>query len=519
MIIQLIKKILKKIIYAQIVILIISFFFLNKDFSDLGKIMANLAIITFWIIAIAGILQRFKVKGILQKIQLILISNRRYLGILMFLFGFTHYTWNKGFIIINNGVPSSFPLYQIFGFISLSLLFLLFITSNNYSVKKLGKFWKTLHSLVYPVMLLLILHITMQGSDFKILGIYFGIEQTLKYGIPSLIILFLQIYSHFYYNSTKKATSHHKLEIINIYTDTKDSKIIELKIPPHIQKNFSFVAGQHVSLKFNLNNKVFYRSYSICNSPSKFGNNSKITISVKRKLGGIISNYINDSLKAGIFIEVSKPFGRFFKPEDINSETQNIYFWAGGSGITPILSVIEYILKSNFDQNVYLIYANRTLDSIMFKNYLNKLEINSNKKLKIINIISDETEINIQNSSNHNMSSYIFERMNAETISDLVKDKNSIHYICGPEPIMILIKDNLKTIGIDDNNIHLESFVINSDNETLYNKGTLVPEDGEYMCIDCGYSQFFKKGEVFPVCPVCLAGEEDSEYEFWKKVK
>jgi DMSO/TMAO reductase YedYZ heme-binding membrane subunit len=197
------KQNLKFFIYFQLFILIISFFFISNNYYLLGAWMGKFAIYVFWLIAIAGILQRFKVTGFLKTIQNVLISNRRQLGIIMFVFAFTHYMWSKGFSIILYGIPSSIPLFQIFGFIALVLSFPLLLTSNNYSVKKLGKFWKVLHKLVYPVMFLLILHTSMQGADFQILGLDFGIEYTLSYGIPSLAILILQIYSHYYQSRLK----------------------------------------------------------------------------------------------------------------------------------------------------------------------------------------------------------------------------------------------------------------------------------------------------------------------------
>ena len=78
--------------------------------------MGKFAIYVFWLIALAGILQRFRVKGFLKKVQNVLLPNRRQLGILMFVLSFTHYSWSKGFSIISNGIPSSLPLFQIFGF-------------------------------------------------------------------------------------------------------------------------------------------------------------------------------------------------------------------------------------------------------------------------------------------------------------------------------------------------------------------------------------------------------------------
>jgi len=183
-------------IYFQISVLVISLFFIESDLYLAGSFMGKFAIYTFWLIALAGILKRFKVEGILKKIQIVLTTNRRQLGILMFFLALTHYMWNVGFSVILYGPPTSIPLFQIFGLIALILTIPLVITSNNYSVKKLGKFWKILHTLVYPIMFLLVLHTSMQGNDFQIFGLDFGLDYAISYAIPSLIILLLQILSY-----------------------------------------------------------------------------------------------------------------------------------------------------------------------------------------------------------------------------------------------------------------------------------------------------------------------------------
>lgn len=190
-------------IYVQILVLLVSFFFIEIDFTLAGAWMGKFTIYVFWLIALAGILQRFKVSGLLKKTQVILLSNRRQLGIWMFFLALTHYFWSKGFSIISNGLPNSIPTFQIFGMFAILLTLPLVITSNNYSVKKLGKFWKVLHRLVYPIMFLLVFHTAMQGNDFEILGLNFGIDYTLSYALPSLVILILQIISHFYQNRSK----------------------------------------------------------------------------------------------------------------------------------------------------------------------------------------------------------------------------------------------------------------------------------------------------------------------------
>lgn len=182
------KRYFKIFIYLQITVFMVSLVFYNYDLKLVGAFSGKFSIWTFWIIAIPGIFQRFRVKNKLQKIQLFLMKHRRYLGIIMFNFAFIHFMWMRGFDIIQSGIPRNIPLYQVFGSFALILTTPLFLTSNNFSVKKLGKYWKTLHTLVYPIMFLLVLHTALQGQDYALI-----------YGLPSAIILVIQIYSHIYY--------------------------------------------------------------------------------------------------------------------------------------------------------------------------------------------------------------------------------------------------------------------------------------------------------------------------------
>jgi DMSO/TMAO reductase YedYZ heme-binding membrane subunit len=192
------KFALKALIYLQILVLTVSFLFISKDFSLAGAFLGKFAIYIFWIIALIGVIKRFKVKGLLNKINLVLLPNRRQLGILMFFQVLTHYFWLKGFDIILYGMPNFIPTFQIFGMTALLLLLPLFLTSNDWSQKRLGKYWQTLHYLVYPIMFLLVLHTSMQGFDFKLFGLNFGLEYVLFYGVPSFVILCIQLYSHYY---------------------------------------------------------------------------------------------------------------------------------------------------------------------------------------------------------------------------------------------------------------------------------------------------------------------------------
>ncbi len=202
------KSALKVLIYIILTILLVSFAFLPTNLVSIGAIFGRFAIYTFWIIAIPGILLRFKVKGILRNLQIVLMSARRQLGILMFVLVLVHYLWSRGFAYVKFGIPASMPTFQIMGFVAFLMLIPLAITSNNFFQKRMKKWWQILHYLSYPIMVLLIFHTALQPSNTEILDGNFNLSNTIQYAIPTVIILIIQAVSWLYllrYKTGKKA--------------------------------------------------------------------------------------------------------------------------------------------------------------------------------------------------------------------------------------------------------------------------------------------------------------------------
>jgi DMSO/TMAO reductase YedYZ heme-binding membrane subunit len=190
------KEFLAGIIWFCLGILGVSFWFMQTDLVEFGALAGKFAIYIFWLIAIPGILKRFGVKNnYFRNIQIVLMNNRRKLGILMFILVLIHYFWSRAFGYILYGPPKQVILFEFIGFISMLLLIPLAATSNNWSVKKMKKWWYVLHSLSYIVMILAIFHTSMQGMEYLF-----------YYGIPTIIILIIQIISwiFFWQNKSKK---------------------------------------------------------------------------------------------------------------------------------------------------------------------------------------------------------------------------------------------------------------------------------------------------------------------------
>lgn len=157
-------------------------------FYNVGVNFGRAALVLLGIVVLPGILGRF---GIDIKLTRIITLFRRQLGILVFLLAFIHFSLVKGLVYLAGIMPSKLPAaFEILGFSALTLLFLMFITSNNFSQKKLGRWWKKLHRIVYGVLWLLVLHT--------------GLQRISVWSLYILIFAMLEIASWVFYFSKKK---------------------------------------------------------------------------------------------------------------------------------------------------------------------------------------------------------------------------------------------------------------------------------------------------------------------------
>lgn len=183
-------------IYVLLLLLGVSFFLYNTyPWGYYAPPMGDIAIILLWIVTIPGILKRFAVTGFLQKVQIILMRCRRRLGVLMYLAAMTHYIWMRVFIYFDQGLPtlSEIPTFEIVGFLTLTILFPLFITSNNPSKKFLKDTWQKIHYLIYIAIWFAALHTSLNDTT-----------RFIKFGVPTILIAAVQIASRVREWETKK---------------------------------------------------------------------------------------------------------------------------------------------------------------------------------------------------------------------------------------------------------------------------------------------------------------------------
>ena len=213
----------------------------------------------------------------------------------------------------------------------------------------------------------------------------------------------------------------------------------------------SYKSGQFLTLITSINGKEVRRSYSLCTSPFV---DKDLAVTVKRVDGGLLSNWLADNLKVGATLRVMEPMGQFTTEYSADRKRHLIMF-AGGSGITPMMSIIKSILSQEPNSIVSLIYCNRDIDSIIFKESLDEMQTRDEGRLHVIHVL-DNAPMNWQGYSgllSHDMLTKLFER-----IPDWGID-NTTYLMCGPEGMMKNVDTLLAMRHIPKEKIFKESFV------------------------------------------------------------
>lgn len=248
---------------------------------------------------------------------------------------------------------------------------------------------------------------------------------------------------------TTSGNSHYyHLTVKEIIQETKDAISIVFDMP---EPTMNYESGQFLTLIREIEGKEVRRSYSFSSAPEI---DDDISVTIKRVESGLMSNYLADHLKPGDKMKVMEPMGVFTTNYDPGSK-RHVTMFAGGSGITPMVSLIKSILTNEPESVVSLIYANRNIDSIIFKKQLDEWQTKFEGRLQVIHIL-DEAPMNWQGHSgllNHEMLTRLFER-----IPDWGIDKTN-YLMCGPEGMMNNVQTLLTQQHIPNDKIIKESFV------------------------------------------------------------
>ena len=292
----------------------------------------------------------------------------------------------------------------------------------------------------------------------------------------------------------------HKLNIKSIDRITDKSVAISFNIPEHLKTNFSFKAGQYITLKTEINGEEVRRDYSICSSPLS----NDITVGVKAVEGGTFSVYANEKLKAGDTLAVAEPNGRFiFEANEV--KTRTIAAFAAGSGITPILSIASTLLEGEPFSNFILVYGNKTLKDAMFIKELLNLKETYGNRFHVHFIYSQAQE-----------DEALFGRIEKSTVNLIVKNKYKgvtieKFYLCGPEPMIHTVKDVLLENNIKENDILFELFT--APVETANNNAVEVSDGNTQIKVIVDDEEFeFEMSKEQSILEASLKQDIDAPY-------
>jgi len=242
----------------------------------------------------------------------------------------------------------------------------------------------------------------------------------------------------------------HSLKVKEVRRETADAVSVSFDLPITLKTDYQYKQGQYLTLKLKVNNEELRRSYSICTSPY---NENDLRIAVKEVSGGKVSTFINQTLKAGDVIDVMTPMGNFYSVLSGANKKHYVLF-AGGSGITPMLSILKSVLYIEKQSKITLVYANRNEESVIFKNEIDKLAEQYSEQLQVI-YRYDESQKEIPAFQKGFITP---EKVLALTENYTGTGEHYEYFICGPGPMMENVKTGLQQLNIKQEKIHIEYF-------------------------------------------------------------
>ncbi len=265
-----------------------------------------------------------------------------------------------------------------------------------------------------------------------------------------------------------------KLIIKEVKRETTDAVSILFNVPEELKSDYKFVAGQYINLKLTLDNQEIRRAYSICSAPES----GDLRIAVKAVKNGLFSQFANTKLKAGDVLEVGYPEGKFtFEPE---AERQRNYAaFVAGSGITPVLSILKSVLKSEPKSSFVLVYGNKTPEETIFHQELHDLQLKYVGRFFVHYVYSQAKAENA-----------LFGRIDKSAVNFVLNNKHKElqfdkFYLCGPEEMINTVSGILKEKNLKESAIKFELFTSSSQEHEIktslegHTKITILVDDDE----------------------------------------
>jgi ring-1,2-phenylacetyl-CoA epoxidase subunit PaaE len=303
-------------------------------------------------------------------------------------------------------------------------------------------------------------------------------------------------------------SNFHKLIVNDVTRETTDCVSFAFDIPDELKKEFSFVQGQYITLKLAVNGEDLRRCYSVCTSPHE----GELRVAAKKVIGGRVSTWLNEKLQMGDEVEVMPPMGNFYSKMDAAHEKTYVLF-AGGSGITPVLSILKTVLEDEPNSNVILFYGNLNETATIFKDQLDELAKKFQDRLQVHYILDKpETEVDPINQG-------ILSAEKTKSLLDQYVDisGDNEYFLCGPPGMKDGVLKTLEQNVANKETIHVEVFTVDTvmgtdaaDQKEIVGKGfsgicsAVIVMDGDEFEVD------IPKGKV--VLQAVLDSDIDAPY-------
>ncbi|MBA4154647.1 ferredoxin--NADP reductase [Flavobacterium sp.] len=265
-----------------------------------------------------------------------------------------------------------------------------------------------------------------------------------------------------------------KLSVKEIKRETPEAVSILFHVPAEIQENYQFVAGQYINLKLTLDGIEIRRAYSLCSTPES----GDLRIAVKAIKNGYFSKFANDQLTIGKVLEVGTPEGKFtFEPDA--SKQKNYAAFVAGSGITPVMSILQTVLEKEPNSTFILVYGNKSIPDTIFYNQLHELQQKYVGRF-FVHYVFSQQKIDDQ----------LFGRIDKSAVNFVLKNKHKEKdfdkfYLCGPEEMINLVTSVLRENNIKEKDIKFELFSASSSENEIskslegHTKITILLDDEE----------------------------------------
>ena len=260
----------------------------------------------------------------------------------------------------------------------------------------------------------------------------------------------------------------HSLNIVGRSEPTEDSVCLRFAVPDGLYDRYLFKEGQFIALEAEIDGERIRRNYSICSSVQDYQRSKTFSVGIRAIAKGRFSSWAKSNLQPGLSLSVMTPDGRFVPPPYKQAEQatqpaaghtepsmkgRHHLAFAGGSGITPMLSIMQTLLEREAGSRFSLVYGNRQRHSLMFFEELEDLKNRYVDRLQLIYIFSDEPSDSVLHDG-------LLDQAKCEYLLQTLIDPASIDvaYLCGPEPMMLAAEAALLSFSVDRSKILMERF-------------------------------------------------------------